>query len=104
MSEVTGRGNPTGVVVITGTGGMGRAIAHRLAPGRHVVLADRDEGALADVSAALTAIGHVVTTQPSTCPTVTRSPSWPASPPTSARSSPWSTPPACHRSTRRRRP
>ena len=63
MSEVTGRGNPTGVVVITGTGGMGRAIAHRLAPGRHVVLADRDEGALADVSAALTAIGHVVTTQ-----------------------------------------
>ena len=53
MSEVTGRGNPTGVVVITGTGGMGRAIAHRLAPGRHVVLADLDEGALADVSAAL---------------------------------------------------
>ena len=44
MSEVTGRGNPTGVVVITGTGGMGRAIAHRLAPGRHVVLADRRRG------------------------------------------------------------
>ena len=63
MSEVAGRGKPTGVVVITGTGGMGRAIAHRLAPGRHVVLADRDEGALDDVAAAISAIGHVVTTQ-----------------------------------------
>jgi NAD(P)-dependent dehydrogenase (short-subunit alcohol dehydrogenase family) len=63
MSNMTGRGNPTGVVVITGTGGMGRAIAHRLAPGRHLVLADVAEGALAEVATALTAIGHVVTTQ-----------------------------------------
>ncbi len=63
MSELTGRGQVTGVVVITGTGGMGRAVAHRLAPGRHLVLADVDEGALSGVSAALTGIGHVVTTQ-----------------------------------------
>lgn len=63
MSELTGRGAATGVVVITGTGGMGRAIAHRLAPGRHLVLADVSAEALTEVAAALEGIGHVVTTQ-----------------------------------------
>jgi NAD(P)-dependent dehydrogenase (short-subunit alcohol dehydrogenase family) len=55
MSE--GRGT---VVVVTGVGGMGEAVARRLAPGRCVVLADVDAGALGDVAERLSACGHDV--------------------------------------------
>jgi NAD(P)-dependent dehydrogenase (short-subunit alcohol dehydrogenase family) len=48
------------VVVITGTGGMGMAIAHRIGSGSTVVLADVDEGALSRGAATLRSAGHEV--------------------------------------------
>ena len=51
------------VVVVTGAGGMGEAIARRLGPGRTVVLADASDGALEPAAARLTGAGHDVHTQ-----------------------------------------
>jgi NAD(P)-dependent dehydrogenase (short-subunit alcohol dehydrogenase family) len=48
------------VVVVTGTGGMGRAVARRVGGGRAVVLADADERALAAVADELGAEGYSV--------------------------------------------
>jgi NAD(P)-dependent dehydrogenase (short-subunit alcohol dehydrogenase family) len=48
------------VVVVTGTGGMGAAIAHRLAPGRTLVLTDVDEPRLDALAGALAESGHEV--------------------------------------------
>jgi NAD(P)-dependent dehydrogenase (short-subunit alcohol dehydrogenase family) len=48
------------VVVVTGMGGMGEAVAHRLGPGRSVVLADVDDAQLARVADALGAEGYSV--------------------------------------------
>jgi NAD(P)-dependent dehydrogenase (short-subunit alcohol dehydrogenase family) len=53
-----GGGGP--VLVVTGTGGMGAAIARRLGAGRTVVLADIDAGALGAVGSALRKEGHRV--------------------------------------------
>ncbi len=50
----------TEVVVVTGAGGMGAAIVHRIGTGRVVVLADASERALADTAARLEAVGHAV--------------------------------------------
>ena len=51
---------PDEVVVITGAGGMGLAIARRLGTGRHVVLADVIERALGDATRMLKGEGHQV--------------------------------------------
>jgi NAD(P)-dependent dehydrogenase (short-subunit alcohol dehydrogenase family) len=48
------------VVVVTGAGGMGRAIVRRIAAGRTVVLADVDEASLAGVADGLRRDGHGV--------------------------------------------
>ncbi|MCX7622951.1 MAG: SDR family oxidoreductase [Thermomicrobium sp.] len=50
------------VVVVTGAGGMGTAIARRLGPGRRLLLADISEATLERVSAQLRDEGHDVTT------------------------------------------
>jgi NAD(P)-dependent dehydrogenase (short-subunit alcohol dehydrogenase family) len=52
----------SGVVVVTGAGGMGEAIARRLASGRTVVLADFSDEQLARTGAQLEALGHTVHT------------------------------------------
>lgn len=52
---------PTEVVVVTGTGGMGMAIARRLGTGRHLVLGEIAEDSLARAKAALETEGHWVT-------------------------------------------
>ena len=49
---------PSEVVVVTGAGGMGRAIARRIGSGRSVVLADFDEANLASSAEMLRADGH----------------------------------------------
>ncbi len=49
------------VTVVIGVGGMGRAIARRLASGRTLVLADFDPATLRSVAAALEVEGHDVT-------------------------------------------
>jgi NAD(P)-dependent dehydrogenase (short-subunit alcohol dehydrogenase family) len=51
------------VVVVTGIGGMGRAIARRLGPGSTLLLADVDPGALGEVSEALRDEGQQVVEQ-----------------------------------------
>ncbi len=51
------------VVVITGAGGMGKAIARRLGPGRRLLLADVSEEALERVRTELVSEGHDVVTQ-----------------------------------------
>ncbi|MCK9878178.1 SDR family oxidoreductase [Frankia sp. AgPm24] len=51
------------VVVITGTGGMGLAIARRLASGRTLLLADRNESALHALAQDLRGQGHQVVTR-----------------------------------------
>jgi NAD(P)-dependent dehydrogenase (short-subunit alcohol dehydrogenase family) len=51
-----------GVVVITGAGGMGEAVARRVGAGRHVVLADYADGQLGRVAGALGHLGHSVHT------------------------------------------
>jgi NAD(P)-dependent dehydrogenase (short-subunit alcohol dehydrogenase family) len=50
------------VVVITGIGGMGQAVARRLGTGRPLVLADADEAQLAQVGSALDAEGYSIRT------------------------------------------
>jgi len=54
---------PKELVVITGAGGMGTAIARRLGPGRRVLLADISETTLERVSTQLRDEGHDVATQ-----------------------------------------
>lgn len=54
----------TDVLVITGTGGMGRAVARRLGSGRHVLLGDLSPDSLADLAATLEGEGHTVTAFP----------------------------------------
>ncbi|WP_280258783.1 SDR family oxidoreductase [Nocardia wallacei] len=49
------------VLVVIGTGGMGRAIARRQGSGKQVLLADHDEAALRAVAAAMEEDGHIVT-------------------------------------------
>lgn len=49
-----------GVVVVTGAGGMGEAVARRLAPGHSLVLADASEERLAEVADRLGAAGHLL--------------------------------------------
>ena len=51
------------VLVITGAGGIGQAIARRQGPGRHVLLADINQDALASAAAALEGLGLRVSTQ-----------------------------------------
>ena len=48
------------VLVVTGAGGMGEAVARRLCPGRFLVLADASEERLVEVSERLSAAGHRV--------------------------------------------
>jgi len=50
------------VVVVTGAGGMGEAVARRLGPGRILVLADTSDDRLAGVAERLSAAGHRVRT------------------------------------------
>jgi len=52
------------VIVITGSGGMGVAIARRLGGGRHLVLADVSTDALSTVATTLRGEGHAVTAVP----------------------------------------
>lgn len=52
---------PAQVVVVTGTGGMGMAIARRLGPGRRLVLADLADDVLGRATGSLEAEGHQVT-------------------------------------------
>ena len=63
MPELAGV-DVSAVVVITGAGGMGEAIARRLASGRTVVLADFSEEQLERTRAQLEALGHSVHTVP----------------------------------------
>lgn len=51
---------PRETVVVTGTGGMGMAVARRLGSGRRLVLADVAAGPLGERAAELRAEGHVV--------------------------------------------
>jgi NAD(P)-dependent dehydrogenase (short-subunit alcohol dehydrogenase family) len=50
------------IVVVTGAGGIGEAVARRLGPGRTLVLADVSEDQLARVAERLSAAGHCVRT------------------------------------------
>jgi len=50
----------TGVIVVTGAGGMGQAVVRRLGNGRAVVLADFDAAHLATVAETLSRDGYVV--------------------------------------------
>src|SRR3954452_20747187 len=52
------------LLVITGAGGIGQAIARRQGPGRHVLLADINQDALASAAASLEGLGLRVSTQP----------------------------------------
>ncbi|MFC9654035.1 SDR family oxidoreductase [Streptomyces sp. NPDC056937] len=54
------RSEPGDVVVVTGAGGMGVAIARRLGSGRTVILADASEQRLGETVRALSAEGYVV--------------------------------------------
>ncbi len=54
---------PQGVLVVTGAGGMGTAVARRLGAGAVVLLADLNEAALERESAALRAGGYQVVTR-----------------------------------------
>jgi NAD(P)-dependent dehydrogenase (short-subunit alcohol dehydrogenase family) len=56
-------GSPGRVVVVTGIGGMGLAIARRLGSGSTLVLADVNEGALQSAADELRAEGHQVVEQ-----------------------------------------
>lgn len=51
------------VLVITGAGGIGQAIARRQGPGKHILLADINQDALAAAAEALRDLGHRVTTR-----------------------------------------
>jgi len=52
----------TDVLVITGAGGIGQAIARRQGPGKHIVFADISDANQAAAAAALEDLGHQVTT------------------------------------------
>ena len=51
------------VLIITGAGGIGQAVARRQGPGKHILLADISDDALASAAAALEDLGHTVSTQ-----------------------------------------
>ena len=51
------------VLVITGAGGIGQAIARRQGPGKHILFADISEDNQAAAAAALEDLGHRVSTQ-----------------------------------------
>jgi NAD(P)-dependent dehydrogenase (short-subunit alcohol dehydrogenase family) len=51
------------VLVVTGAGAIGQAIARRQGPGKHVLLADINEENLASAAHALEDLGHSVSTQ-----------------------------------------
>src|SRR3954467_6762410 len=51
------------VLVITGAGGIGQAIARRQGPGKHILLADISEDNQAAAAAALEDLGHRASTQ-----------------------------------------
>jgi NAD(P)-dependent dehydrogenase (short-subunit alcohol dehydrogenase family) len=51
------------VLVITGAGGIGQAIARRQGPGKQIVLADISEHNLSAAASALEDLGHTVSTQ-----------------------------------------
>lgn len=51
------------VIVITGIGGMGLAVARRLGTGHHLLLADFNEDKLQNAAQALTSAGYTVSTQ-----------------------------------------
>ena len=51
------------VLVITGAGGIGQAIARRQGPGKHILLADISDTALASAADALEDLGHQISTQ-----------------------------------------
>src|SRR5689334_1523701 len=53
----------TQVLVVTGAGGIGQAIARRQGPGKHLLLADISEANLATAAHALEDLGHTVSTQ-----------------------------------------
>ena len=53
----------TQVLVITGAGGIGQAIARRQGPGKHILLADISDTALASAAGALEDLGHRVSIQ-----------------------------------------
>jgi NAD(P)-dependent dehydrogenase (short-subunit alcohol dehydrogenase family) len=57
---MSAEGPRRGVVVVTGTGGMGRAVARRLGTGRSLVLADASDQQLQDAAEALRADGFDV--------------------------------------------
>jgi NAD(P)-dependent dehydrogenase (short-subunit alcohol dehydrogenase family) len=50
------------VLVITGAGGIGQAIARRQGPGKHILFADISEDNQAAAAAALEDLGHRVST------------------------------------------
>jgi NAD(P)-dependent dehydrogenase (short-subunit alcohol dehydrogenase family) len=50
------------MLVVIGAGGIGQAIARRQGPGRHILLADINQDALATAATALHELGHRVTT------------------------------------------
>lgn len=54
----------TNVIVVIGTGGIGLAIARRQGAGKHLLLADINEQALAGAAQALEATGYTVSTRP----------------------------------------
>ena len=51
------------VLVVTGAGGIGQAITRRQGPGKHILLADINQDALAAAAEALRDLGHRVTTR-----------------------------------------
>src|SRR4051794_23349199 len=51
------------VLVITGSGGIGQAIARRQGPGKHILFADISEENLASAATALEDLGHTVSTR-----------------------------------------
>ena len=53
----------TQVLVITGAGGIGQAIARRQGPGKHILLADISVTALASAARALEELGYRISTQ-----------------------------------------
>src|SRR3954462_9230938 len=55
--------NNDDVLVITGAGGIGQAIARRQGPGKHILFADISEDNQAAAAAALEDLGHRVSTQ-----------------------------------------
>jgi hypothetical protein len=80
------------VLIITGAGGIGQAIARRQGPGKHVLFADVSQDNLGLAAAALEDLGHRVSTQgvdvsarESVHALARRPPSWATSPRSSTR-------------------